>query len=175
MVVLTIFQIFCGLHIKCEATEQATLASSNLWYARILRNRFPTSIPIHGWNYPINELPCLPNEITKFDVTTGMTTFLGICAVQIQRSVSLDAVPSPFEIYDGVDGQQYMILLQAYMFSADGKLIWEQQGYPQDSAWDPASGATKSFILINSFTGSLNISELIIVACGDPLLSSQYS
>ncbi len=100
---------------------------------------------------------------------------------QIQGSVSLDAIPSPpyYRYYDKKEltDKRYMLYLQAYVFSASGKLIWEQQGFPHDEAWVPLSGSTQSFTLINSFTGSLSSlinSELIIIACGDPLPSESF-
>ncbi len=90
------------LHLNIiTAAEQATLATSKLWYAQILQERFPVSIPIHGSNYSINDLPCLPIDITTFDITTGTTSFIGVRAFQIQGAINLAAIPPPFKLYEG--------------------------------------------------------------------------
>ncbi len=153
------------------ALAQDTLATSGLWYGPVLRSRFPTAIPIHGWNYPIGKIPCLSKDITKFNVTTGTTTLAGVRAFLVRGSIGFGSVPPPFEFIDGAHGKRYMVHLQGYLFSPNGKLVWQQQGFPK-AAWIPATGGSATFILINGYSGSTSKHELIIVAAGDPIFSS---
>ena len=151
---------------------QESLATSKLWYAPILRAYFPSKIPIHGWEYPISGIPCLPADITKFNLSAGTTTAYGVRAFQIRGAITLGPVPAPFEVVDGAQGRRYMLHLQAYLFSPEGRLVWSQQGYPGGGAWMNGSGDSASFTLINSYQGSTNANELIVLAAGDPIFSS---
>lgn len=164
-----------GVTILLTATPvlaQESLATSKLWYAPILRAHFPSKIPIHGWEYPISEIPCLPADITKFDVSAGTTTALNVRAFQVRGSITLGPVPAPFEVVDGAQGRRYMLHLQAYLFSPGGKLVWSQQGFPAGGAWMRGSGDSANFTLIDSYQGSTSGYELIVLAAGDPIFSS---
>lgn len=154
------------------AEAEDSLATSGLWFGPILRARFPDNIPIHGWEYPISEIPCLPSDITKFSLTAGTTTAFGVRAFAVRGSVLLGAIPSPFEVFDGAQGRRYMLHLQAYLFSPGGKLVWTQQGFPSSGAWVHVSGASADFTLIDSYQGPIQGHELIVLAAGDPVLSS---
>jgi hypothetical protein len=154
------------------AVAADTLATSGLWYGPVLRAHFPKAIPIHGWNYPIGKIPCLPKDITKFNVTAGTTTLYGLRAFQIRGTVRFDSLLPPFEVIDGTQGKRYMVHLQGYLFSPDGRLVWQQQGFPKRNSWVRASGDSARFILINGYSGSTSKHELIVVAAGDPIFSS---
>jgi hypothetical protein len=62
-----------------------------------------------------------------------------------------------------------MLLLQGYLFSPQGKLLWSQQGFPQGGSWVPHNGSTIKFKLINKFLGSLKGYTAAILAIGDPI------
>lgn len=164
-----------GVTIVLAATPvfgQESLATSKLWYAPILRAHFPSKIPIHGWQYPLSEIPCLPADITKFDVSARTTTALGVRAFEVRGSMTLASVPAPFQVVDGAQGRRYMLHLQAYLFSPEGKLVWSQHGFPAGGAWMNGSGDSASFTLIDSYQGSTSAHELIVLAAGDPIFSS---
>jgi hypothetical protein len=147
------------------------LAGSELWYAPILREHFPSEIPIHGWDYPISEIPCLPKDITKFHLQPDVTSALGPRAFRIRGSVELSSVPPPFEVVDGAKGRRYLLHLQAYLFSPTGQLVWSQQGFPAGDAWIAASGGSREFTLIDLYQGPTQGYELIVLAAGDPIFS----
>jgi hypothetical protein len=65
---------------------------------------------------------------------------------------------------------QYLLVLQAYLFSPSGRLVWAQDGYPKGGAWIDAGGGTVSFTLIDSYAGSTAGHELVVVVAGDPII-----
>ena len=65
-----------------------------------------------------------------------------------------------------------MLHLQAYLFSPQRKLVWQQQGFPAGGSWMRSSGDSGTFTLINSYSGPTSGYELIILAAGDPIFSS---
>ena len=148
-------------------THPTTLKTSEVWFAKELRGKFREAIPIHGSNYAFDRIACLPRDITNFDVSATSSG----TALSVGGSLQLAALPAPFKVIDGAQGPRYMLHLQAYLFSPDGRLIWQQEGFPQGNAWVKAAGDSVSFRLIDNFRGSLAGSELIIVAAGDPILS----
>lgn len=167
--------VLCCLGVLLAATPawaEHSLATSQLWYGPVLRAHFPSKIPIHGWKYPISEIPCLPKDITKFRVTAGTTTAVGVCAFQVRGSVTLSPIPTPFEVVDGARGRRYMLHLQAYLFSPQGKLVWSQQGFPAGGAWINGSGDSADFTLIDSYRGSTSRHELLLLAAGDLIFFS---
>lgn len=149
-------------------SEQApTLATTDLWYGPVLRGHFSTTIPIHGWDYPLSELPCLPQDITTFDVSATVAGG----AFQVRGAITLGKVATPYSVLDGAQGERYMLHLQAYLFSPNGRLVWQQQGFPAGGAWVEAGGDSASFVLIDSYSGSASGHELIVLAAGDPIFS----
>ncbi len=145
----------------------ATLKASGVWFAKELRGRFRESIPIHGSAYAFDRIACLPRDITSFDVSATSSG----AALSVEGALKLSALPSPFKVINGAQGPRYMLHLQAYLFSPEGRLVWQQEGFPQGNAWVNASGDSVNFRLIDSFKGSLASHELIIIAAGDPILS----
>ncbi len=126
------------------ATTGETLKTASVWYAPILRSYFPDKIPIHGWNYPISDLPCLPKDITRFKLS-AIKEYLGPSlgtVLQVAGAIKLGPIPESF-----VMGEAYVLHLQAYLFS-DGKLVWKQRGFPRDNARVSARGDSRLFVLI---------------------------
>jgi len=151
-----------------SAQKVHTVETTNLWYGPLLRNHFPKTIPIHGWDYPISELPCHSKDITQFNLTATATS----TAFQVSGSVTLGSLISPFTVMDGAHGKKYMLHLQAYLFSPTGRIVWQQKGFPIGDAWVKAEGSIVEFTLINSYSGSTSGYELIVLAAGDPIFSS---
>jgi hypothetical protein len=152
--------------------EVPTVATTNLLYGPILQKHFPKTIPIHGWDYPIGELPCHTTDITHFDVTATTTRAYGPPALQVSGSLTLGNIISPYEVIEGAQGKKYMLHLQAYLFSPSGRIVWQQQGFPAGNSWVNAEGGKVNFTLINSYTGSTVGYELFVLAAGDPIFSS---
>ncbi len=166
--VILIAIILSVASLTASTQKVYTVKTTNLWYGPILRSHFPNSIPIHGWDYPIEQLPCHTEDITQFIVTTKKTS----SAFQVSGSLTLGLLVSPFSVMDGAHGKKYMLHLQAYMFSPSGRLVWQQKGFPVGDAWVNASGGKVEFTLINSYSGSTSGYEVIILAAGDPVFST---
>jgi len=165
---LFVIIVFSIVSIPASAQKVHTVKTTNLWYGSLLRNHFPENIPIHGWDYPIDQLPCHSIDITRFNASPQKT----LSAFQVSGSLVLGSITSPYSVMDGAQGRKYMLHLQAYLFSPAGKLVWQQRGFPQDNAWISAEGGKVEFILINSYSGSTSGYELIILAAGDPIFST---
>ena len=147
-----------------------TLGTSNVWYASLLRQYFPSKIPIHGIEYSTKTMPCLHKDITKFDIVAEKVNLFGP-AFQVKGTVKLGTVTQPFQVIKGAMGEKYMLHLQAFLFSPNGKILWQQKGYPQGGAWVNGNGDSASFVLVDAFNGSIYGSKLLIIAAGDPILS----
>ena len=154
------------------AQKVHTVETTNLWYGPLLRSHFPKVIPIHGWDYPIGQLPCHSKDITEFNITANTTRAYGSNAFQVRGSVTLGSITSPFNVIDGAQGKKYMLHLQAYLFSPTGRLVWQQKGFPIGNAWVKADGGSVDFTLIDSYSGSTAGYKLIVLAAGDPIFSS---
>jgi len=151
--------------------SQDTVSSSKVWYASLLKGYFPNGLSIHGINYSLNSLPCLPKDITKFNITAGKTDIGFGSAFEVKGSLKLGKIMEPFSVMDGAKGKKYMLLLQAYLFSASGQILWQQQGFPIGNSWVSADGGSAEFRLINAFSGSTRGCVLLIIAAGDPVMS----
>jgi hypothetical protein len=143
------------------------VSKSGAWFARLLRDRFGRTIPIHGHGYPVDEIACLPRDITNFQVSAQTTGSV----FSVEGSLRLAALPAPFKVFDGAKGRAYMLELQAYLFDRGGRVTWQQQGFPEGDAWVSASGGTVRFRLIGASAGATSGSELVVLAAGDPILS----
>lgn len=141
------------------------MSASNPWYVSFLDKYFPSGVSIHGIKYS----DYLPEDITKFDVKVQKVNIGLGPALQIDGTVRIGKIPSPAIAVNG----KYMLLLQAYLISSNGKIIWQQQGFPKNNSWMNANGDTASFLLINSFSGSTNGATLLIIAGGDPIISGK--
>ena len=143
--------------------------ASSVWYSSILKKYFPSKLKINLNEYSIKDIPCLPTDITKFNVVAEKVNLYGP-AFQVKGSIKLKAVPLPFWVIDGAMGEKYMLHLQAFLFSSSGNIIWQQNGFPK-GGWVNGRGDVVDFILIDAFEGSINKAVLLIIAAGDPILS----
>ena len=169
--VLVCAALLCPALAPGTARAQSTVRSSGEWYAEVLKDRFPSGVPIHGWTHALDELP-VHRDITRFDFSAQQTRLAGVDALRIDGSISLGALADPFEAFDGAQGPRYMLHLQAYLFSPSGRLVWQQQGFPAGDAWVDGAGGTVRFTLVGAYSGARTGHELIVIAAGDPILSS---
>jgi hypothetical protein len=168
----TLATVFLLAAATVPLQAQQSASSSGIWYASVLKERFPQGIPIHGVTYALDDIPVLPRDVTRFQVSAVVAQVIGARALRVSGSLQLGAILQPFEVIDGAQGQQYMLYLQAYLFSPRGALVWEQQGFPAGGAWVQASGSQVQFMLIDAYRGSLTGHELLVIAAGDPIFSS---
>lgn len=136
-------------------------ASASVWYAQLLNEYFPDGVPVHDRkcsNY-------LPKDITKFDVTAGITDIGLGPAFAVKGSIKFIELPAPFYVLK----EDYYVELQGFLIS-DGEVIWQQRGNPK-KAWVSANGEVVEFILINSFSGTTDNTRLILIATGEPVLN----
>lgn len=163
-----LFLIFC---INFLAYSQHTVSKSKVWYASLLKKYFPYGMPIHGITYSLNDIPCLPRDITKFEIVAEKTDIGLGPAFEVRGTLVVGKIMEPFGVIDGAKGKKYMLHLQAYLFSSTGNVLWQQKGFPKGDAWVSANGGSVEFRLINSYRGSIKGNILLILAAGDPIIS----
>ena len=144
-----------------------TLQNATLWYAAELRDRFPGGIPVHGYTHALDEVGVSPVDITHFDVNAQVVQGGTASFLRVSGTFRLDPLPDPVRT---LGSPRYMIKLQGYVFSPDGRLVWTQQAFPQGDAWIGRDGGTRRLQFANSIRRSLAGGTLIILALGDPLL-----
>lgn len=171
ILVLELVWLFFTLFIVSFLFSQNTVSTSKIWYASLLKKYFPHGISIHGINYPLDTIPCLPKDITKFNITAEKVNIGLGPALQIKGTLKLGKIEEPFSVIDGAKGKAYMLHFQAYLFSPIGIIIWQQKGFPIGDSWVSAAGDQVEFRLINAFNRSTNRCVLLIIAAGDPILS----
>ena len=164
-----VFVVFSFLIINGNLHGQEVLSKSQVWFGKALRAWFPEKIEIHGATYYNTRIRCSNKEITHFKAQAGKTNIGLGPAFWIEGSFTLDSLPHGLKTVNGAKGKKYMLLLQGYLFSQQGKLLWSQQGYPQGESWVPHSGSTARFKLIDKFSGSLKGCTAVIIAIGDPI------
>lgn len=153
----------------CQCQAQSALSESSTWYGKVLRNWFPKQVLIHGSQYFNTRIRCSDIDITHFIATAGKAyTDIGP-AFCIEGELKLDALPLGLVVADGVQGERYMLHLQAYIISPEGELLWQQQGFPIGDAWVDGMGASVMFNLIGTFNKSLDGCVCGILAIGDPI------
>lgn len=144
------------------------ISTSDVWYASELRELFPSGIEIEHWEYSLDELPCLPEDIITFNIDeTGVVNQGGARGFGLSGTLEVGAIESPFHVIDGT----YMLKLQAYLVSPNGQVVWTQNGYLRGEAWVSDQGHTGEFVLISAYSGSPSGHKLIVVALGDPVYS----
>ena len=164
--------LLCGITILLSIYSgfaQHTLDSSSAEYAKVLRSWFIEDIEIHNFSYPTTRIRCSNRNLSHYKASAGKTDIGLGSAFHIEGSLTLDALPPGLKVVDGAQGKKYMLLLQGYLFSPEGELLWSQKGFPQGSSWVSYTGTTVNFHLINSFTGKLKGCTAAIVAVGDPI------
>ncbi|RPI66554.1 MAG: hypothetical protein EHM38_09960 [Geobacteraceae bacterium] len=147
------------------------VVSSDVWYAKQIRTLFPDGLTLHGSAYPLETLPCLPIDITKFNIRVGRKDIGLGPAFAIEGTLELGAITPPFEVRDGAKGKRYMVFLQAFLISPEGSVVWEQSGFPRGGAWVDAEGSSVQFILIDAYRGSTAGHKVVVFAAGDPIWS----
>lgn len=152
-----------------SACGQEALSRSSASFAKALREWFPEKISIHGWSDYTTRIRCSNKDLTHFGAKASRTDIGLGPALQIKGSLTVDALPPGLTVVDGANGKKYMLLLQAFLFSPEGKLLWSQQGFPKGDSWVPEKGATVDFTLINAHSGALRGSTAAILAIGDPI------
>lgn len=148
---------------------QETLSKSSTWFAKALGEWFPEKISIHGSPYYTTRIRCSNKDLTHFRAKASKTDIGMGPAFQIEGSLTVDALPPGLKIIDGAQGKKYMLHLQAYLFSPEGKLLWSQQGFPKGGSWVAEEGATADFTLINAYSGPLKGCIAAVLAVGDPI------
>ncbi len=154
----------------CIVHAQDSIASSSTWFAKALRDWFPEAIEIHGAKYPITRIRDASVDLTHFKSKAGKSDIGLGPTFSIKGSLTLDSLPPGLKVIDGTQGKKYMLLLQGYLFSPEGKLLWSQKGYPKGNSWVQASGSTTKFHIISRFKGMLKGCTAVILAAGDPIL-----
>ena len=130
-----------------------------------LKENFPDGVFIHGAKCSDS----LPDGIAKFDIKAGKVDSGEGPAFMVQGKVSLGSIPAPFSVSEGEKGKKYMIYLQAYIISSDGRVLWQQGGFPIINTWVEAGGGVADLVLVDSFDGLTEGSQLILLAAGDPI------
>ncbi len=143
----------------------SAMSLSNVWYASLMDKYFHSGVFLHNIKYS----HYLSKDITNFDVSVDKINIGFRPALQIKGTVKIGNLPSSAIAVNG----KYMLFLQAYLISSNGKIIWQQQGFPKNNSWMNANGDTASFLLINNFNGSTDGATLLIIAGGDPIISGK--
>ncbi len=166
--VILSFLAFFNFYNFLEAQEP--LSTSKIWYANILRAWFPEKIEFLGSPQYITRIRCSNKDITHFNAKAGKNNIGLGSAFQIEGSLIIDALPPNLKVIDGAKGKKYMLQLQGYLFSKQGKLIWSQKGYPIGDSWISNNGSTIKFRLIDNYSGLLKGCTAVVLAIGDPIL-----
>lgn len=146
-----------------------TLDVSQVWYADLLRQHFPTTIENGGSRFPLDEIVASRVDVTRFDVEVVRRA----SQVTVGGSVRIRALPDGFSVFDGANGRRYMLYLDAFIFGPSGHVLWKQHGFPQRGAWTHADGETKRFVLIDALRVQIpRGSTLLVLASGDPIFST---
>ncbi len=153
----------------CTPLVAQTLDVSQVWYADLLRQHFPTTIENGGSTFPLDEIVASRVDVTRFDVDVVRRP----SQVTVGGSVTIRALPDGFSVIDGANGRRYMLYLDAFIFGPSGHVLWKQHGFPQRGAWTHADGETKRFVLIDAPRVQIpQGSILLVLASGDPIFST---
>ena len=164
-----VLAVFSFLVIQGDLHGQEVLSESTVWFGKALRAWFPEKIEIHGAKYYTTRIRCSNKDLTLFTARAGKTDF-GLGPVfRIEGSLTLDSLPPGLKVVNGAKGKKYMLLLQGYLFSQQGKLLWSQNGFPKGETWVPHIGSTIKFKLFDKFSGSLKGCTVVVIAIGDPI------
>ena len=150
------------------------VSNSDVWYASEIRQVFPEGIELLNWNYPLDELPCLPLDISTFSFESNRNLDFGdeFPAFEIVGSLTIDAIPAPFVVYDGAMGEKYLLNFNAFLISPQGEIVWSQDGFPrQEDAWVSSEGSTCEFQLIGAYDGPIDNHRVLVIVSGDPIHS----
>lgn len=161
--------VFSFLVIHGPLHGQEVLSKSPVCFGKALHAWFPEKIEIHGATYYATRIRCSNKDLTHFKARAGKTDIGLGTSFRIEGSLTLDSLPPGLKVVNGAKGKKYMLLLQGYLFSQQGKLLWSQKGFPQGESWVPHSGSTTKFKLFDKFSGSLKGCTALVIAIGDPI------
>ena len=165
--------LIASIPISIQAQEP--VSTSQVWFGKARRAWFPERVPIHGEAVPTTRVRCSTKDISHFESKAGKADIGFGPAFQIEGTVELNALPSELSVMNGSKGKQFMLLLQGYLFSPKGGLLWSQQGNPQGSSWVSESGSSSSFTIIGEYSGSVKGCTAAILAIGNPVLTEGTS
>lgn len=154
--------------------SQNTISTSKIWYASLLKKYFPSGIIIlrAGGRIKLQNLPCLPKDITKFNVVAEKVNIGLGQAFQIKGILKLDKIVSPFyKFFRYSKKKEYLLILKAFIFSSNNEILWQQKGYAIGSSYVYADGDEIEFKLINSLKYSIKGCTLLIMAIGEIVMS----
>jgi len=158
--------VACFLVAASATLSQADrVADSDVWFAKLLRSKFGKSVTFDDRDFKLRSLACLPIDITTFQLSPKRTAH----AFALNGKLKVKALPKGYSVLNPRK-PKYMLILQGYLFSPTGKLVWAQNGYPKGSAWIGESGGTVSFILVDEYSGLTKGYELVVFVAGDPIL-----
>ena len=153
-------------------TESTILRNSDSDIASEIRTLFPEEIELADWFYPLDEISCVQDDIANINVTVSMSSSFGEGVLEIAGSITVGSISTPFSVYNGANGEKYMLSIDAILFSPYGNTLWSQSGYPRGgSAWVNSTGFSGDFTLIKNYNGDLSGNKLVIIASGDPIES----
>ncbi len=161
--------IFLGYAVPYSTIDAQVLENANVWYAEELRARFPNGVPIHGYTHPIDEIGASPVDVTHFDIVAETVPVGSESILRVSGTLRIDPLPAEVRTF-GNPPPRYMVKLQAYLFSSDGRLIWTQHGFPQGDSWIGRAGGVRRLRLANDLRAPVGDARLIVLALGDPLL-----
>lgn len=164
-----LFVVFSFLIINGVLLGQEALSTSQVWFGNALRAWFPEKIEIHGSSYYTTRIRCSNKDLTHFKAQAGKTDVGLGPAFRIEGSLTIDPLLPGLKVVNGAKGKKYMLLLQGYLFSQQGKLLWSQKGFPKGESWVPHSGSIMRFKLIDKFSGLLKGCTAVVIAIGDPI------
>lgn len=153
------------LFIVLMIMPTSVTSSSSVWYASLLDEYFHSEVFLHDVKYSAY----LSKDITNFDVSADKVNIGFGPALQVKGTVKLGKIPLSYKVLN----RKYMLFLHAFLFSPNGKLLWEQRGSPKSNSWINANGDSVNFTLINKFAGSIDGTTLLIIAGGDPIISDK--
>lgn len=152
-------------HELSQIREQYnSVANSEVWFARLLRSKFGNTIRFNDHDYKSDELACLPIDITTITLSTRR---IG-SGLYVEGTLKLDPLPKGYSALNR-QRSEYFVILQAYLFSPEGILVWTDDGFPKGESWVSVHGGDRSFILADDYAGRLDGHELLVLAAGDPL------
>lgn len=106
---------------------QEPVTDSNVWYSKLLRIWFGNKITINNRKYNLGKVKCLDKDITNFDARVGRLDYLDY-SFNIEGNVSLDTCNIDIDKYHDLD---YNLLIQGYLFSPAGKVLWKKSKKPE--------------------------------------------
>ena len=108
-----------------------------------LRNAFDGSINFHRHNFSFQELPCFTKQGAVVDCQAILGEGVGGTVLTVSGTVGFHPVPEQVRLMSGRGSEQYMALLQAYLLSPEGEVLWTQQGFPKGGSWLERSGGKR--------------------------------